>query len=54
MPIAIDEVRGEVEPEAAPPREEQPEDSEAKMPELEQARREARRLEQREARLRAN
>ncbi|MCI0744215.1 MAG: hypothetical protein L0Y58_02315 [Verrucomicrobia subdivision 3 bacterium] len=54
MPVAIDEVRGEVEPAAALPREEEAEDIEAKMPELEKVRREARRLEQREARLRAN
>lgn len=53
MAVTIDEVVGEVEPEAAPRAAEKPE-SEPKMPELEQLRCEARRLERREARLRAN
>lgn len=54
MPVAIDEVRGEVEPESAPPREAEQPDREAGAPEPEKVRHEIRRLEQREARLRAN
>lgn len=53
MPVAIDQVVGEVEPEAQSPAEHEQE-QEKKPAELENLRCETRRLERREARLRAN
>jgi hypothetical protein len=53
MPVAIDQVVGEIEPETRSPVEQEQEE-EKKPAELEKLRCETRRLERREARLRAN